>query len=91
MPHSHRQRRTLNYAVVKRNMFKGRRKRPCVYCWTFLTCDEATLDHVVSLARGGYDKSSNLVIACRACNEAKGSLSRDQFLNKLKAQRNPHD
>lgn len=35
--------------------------------------DDLTLDHVVPLARGGSSKRDNLVVACRACNAAKGS------------------
>jgi 5-methylcytosine-specific restriction endonuclease McrA len=34
---------------------------------------EATLDHVVPLARGGTNKRKNLVLACRPCNEQRGS------------------
>jgi 5-methylcytosine-specific restriction endonuclease McrA len=33
----------------------------------------ATLDHVVALSRGGRDTLANLALACRRCNEEKGS------------------
>lgn len=32
-----------------------------------------TIDHVVPLSRGGSNQRSNLVGACKACNEAKGN------------------
>ena len=35
--------------------------------------DLATADHVIPLSRGGYDGHSNMVVACRPCNLAKGS------------------
>lgn len=34
---------------------------------------EATLDHIRPVARGGTDTITNLQLACRACNEAKGA------------------
>ena len=39
----------------------------------------ATLDHVVPLSAGGPDTDSNTVAACLGCNNAKGSLSADEF------------
>ena len=35
----------------------------------------ATLDHVISIADGGRDHISNIVIACRDCNQWKGRHS----------------
>ena len=34
--------------------------------------NDATVDHVVPLARGGSNDERNKVVACRACNLAKG-------------------
>jgi 5-methylcytosine-specific restriction endonuclease McrA len=36
---------------------------------------EATLDHIRPVARGGTDTITNLQLACRECNEAKGADS----------------
>lgn len=44
----------------------------CVYCRRRLRIDEATLDHVIPLSRGGRDVPANVVLACRDCNDAKG-------------------
>jgi 5-methylcytosine-specific restriction endonuclease McrA len=41
----------------------------CVYCGAPGT----TVDHVVPLARGGYEVESNLVPACGSCNSSKGA------------------
>jgi 5-methylcytosine-specific restriction endonuclease McrA len=35
---------------------------------------EATRDHIVALGDGGSHKASNVQLACRPCNEAKGSV-----------------
>ena len=41
----------------------------CVYC----AAPATTVDHVVPLARGGYEIESNLVPACGSCNSRKGA------------------
>lgn len=41
----------------------------CAYCGAAAT----TVDHVWPLGRGGPEHESNLVPACRACNQSKGS------------------
>jgi 5-methylcytosine-specific restriction endonuclease McrA len=40
----------------------------------------ATLDHVVALAAGGLDVASNLRLAHRSCNSARGSRSVQDYL-----------
>jgi len=42
--------------------------------------DHATLDHVVPKSKGGTNERSNLVLACNACNNAKGDRSYEDFL-----------
>ncbi len=51
----------------------------CVYCdipvmrkLPLTDPQRATVDHVVPVSKGGGHHFENLVIACRACNEAKG-------------------
>lgn len=34
--------------------------------------NQATVDHVYPLSRGGADHPSNMVVSCRRCNYAKG-------------------
>lgn len=45
----------------------------CFYCQSPVDWDGATLDHVLPKAKGGTDAIENLVLACRKCNQAKGS------------------
>jgi len=52
----------------------------CVYCATRLDHRNATLDHVVPLARGGAHDPGNLVTACGPCNRLKGDMLPFDFL-----------
>jgi hypothetical protein len=52
--------------------------RCCVYCGA--TEVPLNLDHVKARASGGSDRVSNLVTACRPCNEEKGAQSIEEFL-----------
>jgi hypothetical protein len=42
----------------------------CSYCGSR---DRLSIDHLVPKARGGADRSENMVLACRSCNSSKGS------------------
>lgn len=49
----------------------------CVYCGSN---EHLTIDHLVPKCRGGKTTDENCVTACRACNQAKGSLSLQTFI-----------
>lgn len=55
----------------KETFFKGHEKLPCFYCGKLVDRDEATIDHVVPLSKGGPNAPGNKVIACHKCNQAK--------------------
>lgn len=57
--------------------FHGR----CVYCGVNVHVrpgkplpDTATQDHFIPRSKGGHGGKGNLVLACNACNQAKGDL-----------------
>jgi 5-methylcytosine-specific restriction endonuclease McrA len=56
--------------------------RRCVYCATPLEPDQATLDHVQPVSRGGTHAPGNLVIACRECNQLKGDALPLEFFEQ---------
>lgn len=43
----------------------------CYYCHKSLAAVQVTMDHVVALSRGGRSTKSNIVVACRDCNQDK--------------------
>ncbi|HEX6926553.1 MAG TPA: HNH endonuclease [Longimicrobiaceae bacterium] len=72
---------------------KGRRTEPtpreriferdryrCVYCGGVFPAEELSVDHVEPRMRGGDRSGGNLVTACRACNQRKGSQPAWAFL-----------
>ena len=57
----------------------------CMYCGN--QCQEALLtrDHVLPLSRGGTDRWSNVVTACRHCNTHKGNRTPEEAKTPLLA------
>ncbi len=52
----------------------------CVYAGPASPCDEVlNVDHLIPRSRGGSNRASNLVCACRKHNEEKGSLSLEEY------------
>lgn len=54
----------------------------CAYCGKKLTRQNATLDHVIPLSRGGDDSPRNLVWCCLKCNREKGSQLLSEWRNE---------
>ncbi|MDF3146210.1 MULTISPECIES: RNA-guided endonuclease IscB [unclassified Streptomyces] len=52
--------------------------RACAYCGA--SGVPLQVEHIRPRSRGGSDRVSNLTLACRPCNHAKGSLSVEKFL-----------
>ena len=65
-----------------RDSIKARDGNKCVYCGS---TENLTIDHVRPQAHGGSTTASNCVTACRPCNQAKGSMQVDVFLQSLAA------
>ena len=45
----------------------------CMYCGGHFKESYLTRDHVIPMSRGGKDRWSNVVTACRSCNTHKGN------------------
>ncbi len=69
---------TLNSADAKRlwrAAIKEAWNNRCAYCGaTPITNNSLTIDHVRAKSRGGQDCTSNVIPACRSCNQEKASL-----------------
>jgi hypothetical protein len=52
-------------------------QRRCAYCQQ--PSARLEVEHLVPRSRGGSDRISNLVLACHACNQAKGDQTAEEF------------
>ncbi len=57
----------------------------CMYCGVLHLDRNLTRDHVIPISRGGRDKWSNVVAACRPCNTRKGNRLPEEAGMKLLA------
>ena len=61
---------------------------PCHYCKARLSPDDFVLDHKVPMkvlvTRKEILDDSNFVVACRECNQAKGSMSYEAFMDQIR-------
>ena len=62
----------------KRDNVFWRDNSQCQYCSIFLPKEELTLDHVLPRSKGGKNSWTNLVAACKKCNQKKGDRTPEQ-------------
>jgi ssDNA-binding Zn-finger/Zn-ribbon topoisomerase 1 len=55
----------------------------CWYCGNFPDISDICIDHQQPKSMDGSDAVENLVVSCRACNSAKGSLNVEEFKRKI--------
>lgn len=60
--------------LTNRALFR-RDQHLCLYCGKPFPEHALTRDHIVPTSKGGRDRWSNVVSACRRCNQRKGSRS----------------
>ena len=58
-------------SLTNSTLFKRDANR-CLYCGNKFSFKELSRDHVVPLSMGGEDKWTNVVTACKRCNNHKG-------------------
>ncbi len=63
--------------VCNRLLFR-RDRNICLYCGEQFSTDRLTRDHVQPRSRGGKEKWTNLVSACRRCNQRKGNRTPEE-------------
>ena len=70
--------------------FKNTHEHKCKYCGKAITeRDDLTVDHVVPRSKDGITTNKNLVICCYGCNQSKGRIDVERFINcKIKEQFN---
>ena len=52
--------------------------RKCAYCGR-KNVPDLEVEHIIPKARGGSNRVSNLTIACKKCNDRKGTLTAEEF------------
>ncbi len=55
----------------------------CSYCGKHLTEVTGSIDHITPLSRGGYNVWSNVILACRKCNQKKDDYTLEESGMKL--------
>lgn len=55
----------------------------CLYCGDLYRTSDLTRDHVTPISRGGEDMWTNVVTACRRCNNHKGGRTPEQAQMQL--------
>ena len=71
-------RRRREASGMKRLRIYMRDKFRCQYCGDKKAAAELTLDHIFPRSRGGDNTPVNIVSACLACNNRKGSRTPDE-------------
>ena len=55
----------------------------CIYCNRKLNIQNATMDHIVPISKGGNNCQVNLITCCFVCNNERGDMEFTKYL-KLK-------
>ena len=68
----------FNTVVCNRANILWRDKNQCQYCGNHFNADKLTLDHVLPKSRGGKNTWTNMVAACKKCNQRKGNKTPEE-------------
>jgi len=80
------ERNTENYSPPLNNQTLFRRDgHLCMYCAQKYRASDLTRDHITPLSQGGRDVWTNVVSACRRCNNHKGGKTPEQASMQLVA------
>lgn len=65
---------------VLRHQILIEQKHECFFCHKYLFSKDATLEHKIPILRGGTNDESNLCVSCTRCNNEKGAMTVDEYL-----------
>lgn len=63
-----------------RNYLLEKHNRKCFYCGKFVSDFE--VEHMFPKSRGGSNRIDNLTLSCHDCNEKKGTLTAEEFIQQ---------
>lgn len=55
----------------------------CRYCYEPLNLGLATVEHIIPVSKGGTGTKENIGVSCWSCNNLKGKIPEDEFVNLL--------
>ncbi len=73
----------FNTVVCNRANLLWRDNNQCQYCSNHFGPEKLTMDHVIPKSRGGKNTWTNLVTACKKCNQKKGNKTPKESGMKL--------
>lgn len=53
----------------------------CFFCGEYVEREDRTIDHLISLAKGGADEEENMVVSCHQCNSEKADLDVEEYIH----------
>lgn len=78
------------FRMASKNVFEGQAKHyldlkslwdgRCYICHDFIIFSNAWLDHKIPRAQGGTNELINLAWACKTCNQSKGALTLEEYI-----------
>lgn len=71
------------YEIIRHNIAENG-VVSCIYCDKILDNKNWTLEHITPLCKGGSHTMRNIAIACKSCNQDKGSMSFEEFMEEFK-------
>lgn len=72
-----------HFSTDIRNIIYNNANGRCSLCGRKISYKDMTLDHVIPLAMGGIDDVGNLACTCFTCNQFKGSILPDYFMDRI--------
>jgi 5-methylcytosine-specific restriction endonuclease McrA len=67
-----RKRQARINSQLKKRLFGHLEEANCHYCQKTLSIKELTIEHLVPLCLNGTNDATNIALACKECNQAKG-------------------
>jgi 5-methylcytosine-specific restriction endonuclease McrA len=81
---SYVKKRQVPFVRFSRENVYLRDQQKCQYCDDFFQAKELTLDHVLPVSQGGRKSWTNVVTACKTCNQKKAARTPEQAGMPLK-------
>jgi hypothetical protein len=69
--------------TLTKEMLLARDRYLCAYCAQWFRFDQLDMEHIVPRSKGGADSWTNLVAACKACNNRKANRTPEAARMKL--------